>query len=224
MDSCAQIGLPVYILAGGSNRRFGSDKARALLWGEPLLLHVVDALARWAGAVSVIADRADKYSDLGLRTLADQEPGLGPVGGLARALEDLGREQCVSRALGPHSRGGSPPRAPGEWLLLTPCDLIGIQPGWLHLLQDHQHEGARVAAFRGERWQPLPALFHAAALDDVRAFLARGQRALWRLIESMPHAQIPLPDDWNLAVQVNSVEDLVALARGRGSTARPRPT
>ncbi|HEX8447332.1 MAG TPA: molybdenum cofactor guanylyltransferase [Sphingomonas sp.] len=70
------------IFAGGAARRFGSDKARALLDGRALLDHVVDRLRPQCDALVVIG-----RSWPGLPTVADQpEPGLGPLGALAGAL------------------------------------------------------------------------------------------------------------------------------------------
>lgn len=70
------------ILAGGASRRFGSDKASALLAGRPLLDHVADALRPQVDALVVCGRSWD-----GLETVADQpEAGLGPLGGLCGAL------------------------------------------------------------------------------------------------------------------------------------------
>ena len=70
------------VLAGGRSRRFGSDKAQALLGGTTLLDHAVAALnpqcdrsvivGRENGPVAAIPDRP--------------QPGLGQLGGIAGAL------------------------------------------------------------------------------------------------------------------------------------------
>ena len=70
------------ILAGGASRRFGSDKAVALLNGRPLLDHVRERLAGQCDAVIVVG-RAWP----GLTAVADRPAhGLGPLGALAGAL------------------------------------------------------------------------------------------------------------------------------------------
>jgi molybdenum cofactor guanylyltransferase len=91
------------ILAGGQSRRFGSDKAQALLDGRPLLEHVADAL-RPQVEMLVVAGRQWP----GIESVTDSpEPGLGPLGGLAGALSHAGR------------RGF-------DAVLSSGCDLIGI--------------------------------------------------------------------------------------------------
>ncbi len=71
------------IIAGGSSRRFGSDKAAALLDGKALVEHVRDALALQVDTV-VICGRI--WS--GMVSVADQPaPDMGPLGGLCGALK-----------------------------------------------------------------------------------------------------------------------------------------
>jgi len=103
--------LPVYILAGGRGSRFGSDKARATLGGQPLLGHVAAMIEPVAAHIAVVADRVGKYDDLGFRTIADRRPGIGPLGGLDAALADL--------------------HGSGDWLLLCSCDALVIRSAWL---------------------------------------------------------------------------------------------
>jgi molybdenum cofactor guanylyltransferase len=75
------------ILAGGQSRRFGSDKAKALFEGKALLDHVADALSSQCAEL-VVAGREWP----GLVTVADlPEAGLGPLGGLAGALDKAKR-------------------------------------------------------------------------------------------------------------------------------------
>jgi molybdopterin-guanine dinucleotide biosynthesis protein A len=69
------------ILAGGQSRRFGADKALALLAGQPLITH---ALAALAGCAAIAVAGRDWPGAL---HLPDRPaPGLGPLGGLNAAL------------------------------------------------------------------------------------------------------------------------------------------
>lgn len=70
------------ILAGGQSRRFGSDKAAAMLEGRALIDHVADALRAQCDAL-VVCGR--EYG--GVTSLPDRpRPDLGPLGGLCAAL------------------------------------------------------------------------------------------------------------------------------------------
>ncbi len=78
------------ILAGGSSRRFGGDKARARLEGRPLLQWVVerarpqvDPLLLNSGDVSL--------GDPGIERFADAAPGEGPLAGILAGLAEAER-------------------------------------------------------------------------------------------------------------------------------------
>lgn len=69
------------VLAGGQSRRFGSDKALALLDGRPLIEH---ALAALAGCDALVVSGRDWP---GVTALPDRPAAdLGPLGGLNAAL------------------------------------------------------------------------------------------------------------------------------------------
>jgi len=75
------------IIAGGRSSRFGSDKARAVLDGRPLLDHVLVGLGAQTDAI-VICGRVVP----GCVSLADRpRPNIGPLGGLAAALHHAAR-------------------------------------------------------------------------------------------------------------------------------------
>ena len=70
------------ILAGGQARRFGSDKALALLAGRALIDHVAAALGPQVEALVVCGREHQGSTSVPDRPAA----GLGPLGGLAGAL------------------------------------------------------------------------------------------------------------------------------------------
>ena len=76
------------VLAGGQSSRFGSDKALALLDGESLLSHAVQALQCWCDAVVVVGRKQAPVP-----CLADwPRPGMGPLGGIAAALRHAAQQ------------------------------------------------------------------------------------------------------------------------------------
>ncbi len=70
------------IFAGGAARRFGSDKAAALIDGRPMIEHVAARLRPQCDALAVVGRDWP-----GLIAVPDRpRPGLGPLGALAGAL------------------------------------------------------------------------------------------------------------------------------------------
>ncbi|RZF66518.1 molybdenum cofactor guanylyltransferase [Sphingomonas populi] len=70
------------IIAGGASSRFGSDKALALLDGQPLIAHAAAALEPFVTTLVVCGRDWGRLPSLADRPL----PGLGPLGGIAAAL------------------------------------------------------------------------------------------------------------------------------------------
>lgn len=183
--------VPAYILAGGKSSRFGSDKARVVLNGERLIDHVYKLLKPVVSDFTVVADRPDKYADLGLHTIGDLKPGLGPVAGLQTALNDLPQDQ--------------------DWLLLCPCDAVIIHPHWLEQLLAARDKAHHAVAFRGDHWQPMPALYARQCLSIVDEQLRQNQLSMQQLLDRLDTCRLPQPTDWPQIWQVNSVAELEKL-------------
>lgn len=66
------------VLAGGESRRFGSDKAEALLDGKRLVDHAAASIAPFCETVVIVGREGGVPDRPG--------PGLGPLGGLCGAL------------------------------------------------------------------------------------------------------------------------------------------
>lgn len=176
------------ILAGGRSSRFGSDKARLIVHGQPLLRHVAAMLEPVVASITVVADRAGKYDDVGFRTVADRQPGLGPLGGLDTALHDLPSDY--------------------KWLLLCSCDAVIIRRVWLNHLLDVPNDGHDAVAFKANRWQPMPALYAVSAQQIIATCLASGNRSMQRLLDQLSTTPQPLPPDWPDNWQINTPQDL----------------
>ncbi len=188
--------LPVYIASGGASRRFGSEKARALLPdGRTLLEHVAEKLQPIAAKITVVADRIDKYADLGLRTIADQQPGRGPLAGLQSALLDAGDP---------------------TWIFYTSCDFLGFDTHWIEQLwnagmpestaivfQSQPHDGSELA-----RWEPVFALYHTQLLGAVTTALNENQLTFWRFLQAVSAQSVPAPKQWENAISINTPADL----------------
>ena len=74
------------VLAGGKSTRMTEDKSMLPVHGRPMVQHVCEQLEGSFGETIVSTNDPAKYSFLGLRTVPDTEPGLGPLMGIASCL------------------------------------------------------------------------------------------------------------------------------------------
>ncbi len=168
------------VLCGGRSSRFGSDKALAPTGDGTMGQRVVDAL-RGAGVDPVVAVGGDAGAALGLITVPDRWPGLGPLGGLATVLR--------------WARQGD--------VLVVPCDLPLLDQETVSRLLEarrriRQQVGpeaaqAIVAAVDGEPRHSL-AIWPAGQARTVRRLVDDGERRFraaldvigWAPVEVLP--------------------------------------
>jgi molybdopterin-guanine dinucleotide biosynthesis protein A len=183
--------IPVYIAAGGRSSRFGSDKARALLEGKPLILHIVAQLDPIASSITAVADVADKFADLGISTIPDRTPGQGPLAALQAAMHHANRVDT--------------------WICLTSCDIPGVRAEWISTLLAARQPGDQAVAFHETFWEPMPAIYHASLAPQIDQRIAAGELSLSRLLSDFRARALPLPRDWRTCGHVNTATDLERL-------------
>ncbi|BBM73781.1 molybdenum cofactor guanylyltransferase [Rhodothermus marinus] len=185
--------LTALLLAGGRSRRFGTDKARAVVGGVPMLRRIYETACALTPHVllSVRAD-GDFYLDLvplEVPRLLDPVPDAGPLAGLVAGLR----------------------AAQTPWLLALACDLPFLTDDTLRqLLAARSPETAAVVPVTpdGHR-QPLCALYHVDVLRPVaEAWLAAGRHALQALLDRLSVTTLPVPDA--PLRNVNTPDDLLA--------------
>lgn len=150
--------MPVgVVLAGGSSRRMGRDKALLELDGVSLVERAARRLASICSTV-VIADGERGLLD-GARSVPDGS-GQGPVAGILGAAEAV----------------------PATSLLLLACDLPRVPISLLAELATRSTADWVVPRWQ-RRLEPLCALYRPAALDGLRAQVANSILAPHRLAE-----------------------------------------
>jgi molybdopterin-guanine dinucleotide biosynthesis protein A len=150
-----------FILAGGESSRMGVDKGLLEIAGVPMIVRATRLVESVVGAPGVVVGTPEKYRGLGLRALADDWPGCGPLGGIATALR-------ASEA---------------DWNLIVACDLPYLTREWLeYLLQRARDSEAEAvvpmnlvpASKRGA--EPLCAMYHTGGGPAIRRALERDVR------------------------------------------------
>ena len=93
--------------------------------------------------------------DLGLHTIGDDVPGLGPAGGLVTAL----RHRARGRGEG--------------WIVVSACDWAGVEAEWIPLLWGGVATGVKAVLF--DPGQPLFGLYHTGAEPALAAAIDAGR-------------------------------------------------
>ena len=160
IDECTGV-----VLAGGSSSRMGTDKAMLSVFGEPLLLRTQKVLGTVFPEVMCVGRPCSGRPEGGVRTVADEHPGMGPLGGIEAALA----------------------AAATPWVFVAACDMPLLERGFMERLwrRGSGRAGAEAVVPRLEgRLHPLAGFYARTLLADVRDRVGRGALSVTRFLES----------------------------------------
>ncbi len=193
------ISFDAVLLAGGRSTRFGSDKAFLDWRGRPLYVAQLRKLAALAPARLWLSCNATQvFPDVlaGVERILDDEPDLGPLGGLRAVLR----------------------RSEAPLVLVLAVDLPLVESAFLESLL---RKGKGVAGRSDRGWEPLAALYpREVMLALIESSLAAGNRRLQDLLdkaEALGHIEPLLLTDRTLSgfANLNSPDDLLTLEQGQ---------
>ena len=149
-----------YVLAGGASKRFGQDKALAMLSGKTLLERMSELSCHFGRGVRVVAPPS-RYSIVGAEVVADRWPGQGPLGGIITALWHAKRSQGKAK-----------------WLLIVSCDMPFLTREWLSFLVERAltSNADAVVPRSPSGLEPLCACWRTAAVDLLQTAFDEGLR------------------------------------------------
>jgi molybdopterin-guanine dinucleotide biosynthesis protein A len=177
------------VLAGGQARRMGGvDKGLQAWRGQPLALHVLQALRPQVDRLLISANRhLDSYATFGVPVLPDAADlaFAGPLAGMLAGLEAL---------------------ADDDWLLTAPCD--SPHPPADLAARLRQAAGLHGLAYaQAAREHPTHALLHARLREPLADYLRSGGRAVLRWMQSRPHGVARFDDEAGFT-NLNQLADL----------------
>jgi len=181
------------ILAGGENRRFGSNKALAPWFA----CHVIDAVVQAAmdacQEVIIIAKDAGPYSYLGLPIYPDIVPGKGPMAGLQSALY----------------------HAEAERVLLLGCDMPLLNSELLKWMWEIPTLAPIVIPSTPYGLEPLHAIYHKSLLYLVNYQISVGRLSLQSFIRELPHLNVDIQKRYSSTYLsgANTPEELAELEK-----------
>ncbi|HMU41486.1 MAG TPA: molybdenum cofactor guanylyltransferase [Pseudomonadota bacterium] len=180
------------IFVGGASRRMNGHP-KGLLPCEPGGETIVGRLVRIVQALElpvVLVGQHEAYRPLGLPMLADQPPGVGPLGGLCALLR----------------------HAQGREVLALACDMPFVSQAFLERFLALECPDADVVIAQTGPGAPLEtflARYRATALPTVLQKIAEGERTLQRVLHSLNLQTVLLPEadqtvcqDWDTEAEL----------------------
>lgn len=179
------------VLAGGRSVRMGRDKAMIEVDGRPLVAHAVELLRPHVEELLIIGEPS-RYASIAPLVLADDTPGLGPLGGILTALRYTWNDH----------------------LLVLACDMPNVNAVLIERLKaasDADHD-AVVPQCDG-RLEPLAAIYHRRCRKSFEQCVAEGDLKMAHAIERVRalYLQVcPGEDSWppDLFRNINTPADL----------------
>ncbi len=157
-------GASAAILAGGQNRRMGTNKALLEIGGKSILERTAVLLQGLFEEVMVIGFDIEAYSPLGLPVWPDIRPGHGSLGGIHTALS----------------------RATHQWVLCVACDMPFLNSAVVtYLLSRTDDRIDAVIPRLAEGWEPLCAVYSKNILPVIERSLEAGEHKIKKALEGI---------------------------------------
>ena len=153
------------ILAGGENRRMGTDKAFLALDGRPLIEHILDVFSTLFMRTIVVTNTPDRFRDYDIEVTCDALPVRGPLTGIYSGLL----------------------RSNDEYNFVAACDMPFLNPGLISYMGEiAPGQDAVVPAFNGYL-EPLHAIYRRGLLATMEAQIRKQDRRIRGLFD---HIQV----------------------------------
>ncbi len=178
------------ILAGGKSSRFGKDKSQMELAGKRVLERLAGILRQFPFqqlAVIAAPGKVASWPD-GLLTVADDQEGLGPIGGITTALR----------------------RLPGG-ILVTACDMPFVSAAMVEwLLSHYDPEADAVIPRHAGGIEPLFGIYGKNLLPELEEAIRGGRYALHFVLEEARVRFVEVPERFSAArdfANINTPDD-----------------
>ncbi len=179
------------ILAGGKSSRMGTDKGLQMLCGKPLISYAIQSLSGVCSSI-IISSSSDAYKSFGYPVVADEFPGIGPMGGIYSALKQSKTEKN----------------------LVLSCDLPFVSEDLLSYILGKAGSFEVAVPWQGnQHYEPLCGFYRLSVLDQLSKFIHKGNYKLPDLFEEISINRLIINTglsfyDERLFLNINSKHDL----------------
>jgi molybdopterin-guanine dinucleotide biosynthesis protein A len=167
-------GVLAGIFVGGQSRRMnGRAKGLLLTPSGPTIVERWRRMFEARDVETLLVGSHAAYADLGIPAIADEPPGIGPLGGLIALLT----------------------RAGGATAIAVACDMPYVSQALVDKLVAHPSVADALAPRQGPMWEPLFARYRASALATAKERASRGDHSLQGLLEELATEALALSAD-----------------------------
>ena len=153
------------ILAGGENRRMGTDKAFLAIDGRPLIEHILDVFSKLFTRTIVVTNTPDRFRDYDIEVTGDVLAVRGPLTGIYSGLL----------------------KSTDEYNFVAACDMPFLNPRLISYMGEiAPGQDAVVPAFNGYL-EPLHAIYRRGLLSTMEAQIRKQDRRIRGLFD---HIQV----------------------------------
>jgi molybdopterin-guanine dinucleotide biosynthesis protein A len=179
------------VLAGGESRRFGRDKARALLAGKPLVSHVVDTLQALFEDVLIVTNEPVSYEHFDVTVVSDIVKGAGSLGGLLTALVHAKAERCF----------------------VVACDMPFLNPAMIRrMLGRCEGFDVVVPSVKGDL-QPLHAIYSRRCIGPIQDMIRERKLRIFDFYPEVLTLHLEVDPENRSFSNINTIDDLARAQR-----------
>lgn len=167
---------PVVILAGGEGSRMGGlDKCLLSLGGATILSRLITGLMKQSHQLYLnVNGDGERFAPCALPRIPDRLPGIGPLGGLASAMEFLDAQ-----------------KAPCNWLLSVAGDCPFLPDDLLpRLLAAAEHDQDVIYCRSKRRDHFVIALWSRSVLPRLVSYIEGGGRSVGAFVRQLRHKKV----------------------------------
>lgn len=156
------------ILAGGKSKRFGSNKALALVDGQPIIAHAANVLSGLFSSRLLVTNAPELYEFLNWPITGDLVDDAGPLAGIQTALTKIDT----------------------PFAFVAACDMPQLNPTLIRYLCSLPGAWDVVLPWTANGPEPLHALYAKTALPIISENLDHGERKLQTVLAGLKVRQV----------------------------------
>jgi molybdopterin-guanine dinucleotide biosynthesis protein A len=151
------------ILAGGENRRMGTDKAFLEIAGKPLIEHILRVFLERFEHTIIVTRNPERFRGLHAAVVTDALEISGPLTGIYTGLL--------------HART--------DHVFVTACDMPYLNPRLIAYMEEQAGDFDAVVPLAGGLPEPLHAIYHRRILPVIRDRLRSDERRVAQVLENI---------------------------------------